>query len=215
MASLAEHLSGPPSSALSVAAKIEKTANPGPLGLFGLGLTIVVLSCINAGILPPEAVPAIVPLAFAYGGVAQLVAGFLEFRVGNTFGMVAFTSYGLFWWWYALMNWTVGAGWLKPPAAVGIACALLMWGVLTFLLWIVTFRSSRAVWSVFLLLWITFFLLAAGDAGFSTASVSFSTIGGYVGLMTGVAAIFVAFAELFNITSGRVVVSLGKPFVSN
>ena len=125
MASLAEHLSGPPAKIVSIAPKI---ANPGPLGLFGFGLTTVVLSCINAGILPHEAVSVVVPLAFAYGGVAQVIAGVLEFRVGNTFGMVAFTSYGLFWWWYALMNWTVGAGWLKPPAAVGIACALLMWG---------------------------------------------------------------------------------------
>ena len=212
MASLAEHLSGPPSSALSV---VVKTANPGPLGLFGFGLTTVVLSCINAGILPHEAVPVIVPLAFAYGGVAQLVAGFLEFKVGNTFGMVAFTSYGLFWWWYALMNWTVGAGWLKPPAATGIACALLMWGVLTFLLWIVTFRSNKAIWGVFLLLWITFFLLAAGDGGLSTASISFAMIGGYFGLVTGIAAILVAFAELLNHTAGHVVIGLGKPLVSN
>src|SRR6185437_8841312 len=75
-----------------------RSANPGPLGLAGFGLTTVVLSAINAGLLPHEAVPVVVPLAFAYGGVAQLVAGWLEFKVGNTFGMVAFTSYGLFWW---------------------------------------------------------------------------------------------------------------------
>src|SRR3984957_6783287 len=87
-----------------------KIANPGPLGLAGFGLTTVVLSCVNAGMLPPTAVAAVVPLAFAYGGVAQLIAGILEFKAGNTFGMVAFTSYGLFWWWFALMKWTVGAG---------------------------------------------------------------------------------------------------------
>ena len=63
-------------------------ANPGPLGLAGFGLTTVVLSCINAGLLPPEAVPAVVPLAFAYGGIAQIIAGVLEFKNGNTFGMV-------------------------------------------------------------------------------------------------------------------------------
>ncbi len=63
-----------------------KFANPGPLGLAGFGLTTVVLSSINAGLLPPEAVPVVVPLAFAYGGVAQLIAGVLEFKTGNTFG---------------------------------------------------------------------------------------------------------------------------------
>jgi succinate-acetate transporter protein len=66
-----------------------KAANRGPLGLAGFGLTTVVLSCVNAGILPPTAVAAVVPVAFAYGGVAQLIAGVLEFKAGNTFGMVA------------------------------------------------------------------------------------------------------------------------------
>src|SRR6185437_16269984 len=132
-------------------------ANPGPLGLAGFGLTTVVLSCVNAGLLSHEAVPVVVPLAFAYGGVAQIVAGILEFRNGNTFGMVAFLSYGLFWWWFALLQWTIGAGWLAQPPASAVACVLLMWGVFTLLLWIVTFRLSRAVWSIFLLLWLTFF----------------------------------------------------------
>ena len=108
--------------------EMPKMANPGPLGLAGFGLTTVVLSSINAGLLPPEAVPVVVPLAFAYGGVAQLIAGVLEFKTGNTFGMVAFTSYGLFWWWFALLNWTVGAGWLKPPPASAVGVTLLMWG---------------------------------------------------------------------------------------
>lgn len=212
MASLAEHLSGPPVEVVSIAPKI---ANPGPLGLFGFGLTTVVLSCINAGILPREAVPVVVPLAFAYGGVAQLIAGVLEFRTGNTFGMVAFTSFGLFWWWYALLNWTVGAGWLKPAASIGVACVLMIWGVFTLLLWIVTFRANKAVWSIFLLLWITFFLLAAGDAGLSTASVSFAAIGGYFGLATGIDAMLVAFIEVLNITAGRTVIGLGKPLIAN
>jgi succinate-acetate transporter protein len=134
-----------------------KGANPGPLGLAGFGLTTVVLSCVNAGILPPAGVAAVVPLAFAFGGVAQLIAGVLEFKTGNTFGMVAFTSYGLFWWWFAFLKWTVGAGWLQAPPASAVAVTLLMWGVFTLLLWIVSFRLSKGVWSIFLLLWITFF----------------------------------------------------------
>src|SRR5277367_5589889 len=187
-----------------------KAANPAPLGLVGFGLTTVVLSCVNAGILAPAAVAAVVPLAFAYGGVAQLIAGVLEFKAGNTFGMVAFTSYGLFWWWFAFMKWTVGAGWLQAPPASAVAVTLLMWGVFTFLLWIVTFRLSKAVWSIFLLLWITFFLLAAGDFGYGTGK-----IGGHVGLLTGLDALFVAFIEVLNATAGRVVIPLGIPIISD
>jgi uncharacterized protein len=187
-----------------------KSANPGPLGLAGFGLTTVVLSCINAGLLPHEALPVVVPLAFAYGGVAQIIAGILEFRTGNTFGMVAFTSYGLFWWWFALLQWTVGAGWLKAPPPVAGGAVLLMWGVFTFLLWIVTFRLNKAVFSIFLLLCITFFLLAAGDFGYGTGK-----IGGYFGLVTGLDALFVAFIEVLNAVAGRVVIPLGDPILQD
>lgn len=186
-----------------------KLANPAPLGLAGFGLTTVVLCAVHAGLIPHESVAAVVPLAFAYGGVAQIIAGILEFRAGNTFGMVAFTSYGLFWWWFALLQWTIGAGWLKAPPAVAAGAVLLLWGIFTGLMWIVSFRLSKAVWSIFLLLTITFFLLAAAEFGHAT-----DRIGGWFGLATGADALLVAFLEILNATAGREVVSLGKPMVS-
>jgi succinate-acetate transporter protein len=189
-----------------------KVANPGPLGLFGFGLTTCLLSSINAGLIPPASIAAVVPLAFAYGGLAQFVAGIMEFRLGNTFGGVAFTSYSMFWWWFSLLLWTLGAGWLKAPAPQGMATALLLWGVFTFLLWIVTFRLNKILWSVFLLLTITFFLLAAKDFGFGDI---YGKLGGYVGLATGIDAILLAFFELLNAVAGYTVVPLGEPFMIN
>lgn len=194
--------------AASKPAETPKAANPAPLGLAGFGLTTVVLSAINAGLLPREATSAVVPLAFAYGGVAQIIAGILEFKNNNTFGMVAFTSYGLFWWWYAFLIWTIGAGWIKPPASEGIGLTLLMWGVFTLYMWIPTFRANFTVWSVFLLLWITFFLLAGGDLGWGTAR-----LGGWVGLLTGLDALYASFAEVTNATFGREVLPLGSPLI--
>jgi succinate-acetate transporter protein len=185
-----------------------KLANPGPLGLFGFGLTTCVLSAINAGLLPHEAVAVVVPLAFAYGGLAQLIAGVLEFRTGNTFGMVAFCSYGMFWWWFALLQWTVGAGWLKAPPASAAAVVLLLWGIFTLLLWVVTFRLNKGVWSIFLLLTVTFFLLAGGDFGFGTGK-----LGGIIGLLTGIDAMLVGFIEVLNATANRVVIPLGDPIL--
>ena len=185
-----------------------KLANPAPLGLAAFGLTTIVLSAINAGLIPHEAVPAVVPLAFAYGGLAQIIAGILEFRTGNTFGMVAFTSYGCFWWWFAFLQWTIGAGWLKAPPASAGGTVLLVWGIFTLLMWIVSFRLNKAVFSIFLLLWITFFLLAAGDFGYGTG-----TAGGYVGLLTGLDALIVAILEVLNAVAGREVVYLGTPII--
>ena len=87
-------------------------------------------------------------------------------------------------------------------------------GYLTLLLWIVSFRLSKAVWSIFLLLWITFFFLACGDFGYSIGSLTCGTIGGYFGLLTGADALALAFVETLNATANRVLIPLGKPFVS-
>jgi len=192
---------------------VSTSANPAPLGLAGFGVTTVVLSAINAGLITGDnatLVSTVVPLAFAYGGVGQIIAGLLEFKNGNTFGTVAFTSYGLFWWWYALMQWTVGAGWMKPPAGNAVGVTLLMWGVFTLYMWIATFRSNLAIWTVFLLLWITFFLLAGGDLG---RGASWRATGGWFGLVTGLAALYVSFAEVTNATFQKTILPLGAPIL--
>jgi len=193
--------------ALAVPSTFPKTANPAPLGLAAFGVTTVVLSSINAGILPPEATAAVVPLAFAFGGLAQIITGLLEFSNANTFGTVAFTAYGAFWLWYSTLLWTVGAGWMKPPAPTGVAAVLAMWGVFTFCLWICTLKANKGVFATFLFLWVTFFLLAAGDLGWRPAK----RLGGVLGLITGLAAMYVSFAEVLNATFGREVIPLGKP----
>jgi hypothetical protein len=193
--------------ALAVPSTLPKAANPAPLGLAAFGVTTVVLSCINAGILPAEATAAVVPLAFAFGGLAQIITGLLEFRNANTFGTVAFTAYGAFWLWYSTLLWTVGAGWIKPPAATGVAAVLAMWGVFTLGLWICTLKANKGVFVTFLFLWITFFLLAAGDLGWKPAKRT----GGVSGLVTGLIAMYVSFAEVLNATFGREAIPLGRP----
>ncbi len=186
-------------------------ANPAPLGLAAFGVTTVVLSAINAALLPKEATAAVVPLAFAFGGLAQIIVGILEYRNGSTFGTVAFSAYGAFWLWYATLVWTIGAGWIKPPAAVGIGATLLMWGVFTFYMWIPTFHLNFTLWLTFLCLWGTFFLLAGGDLG---KGASWQHAGGWLGLLTGILALYLSFAEVTNAVFGRSVVPVGGPLVS-
>jgi uncharacterized protein len=186
-----------------------KAANPAPLGLAAFGVTTVVLSSINAGILPPDATAAVIPLAFAFGGLAQLITGAFEFKNGNTFGTVAFTAYGSFWCWFSMLIWTVGAGWLKPPSAAGVATTLLMWGVFTAGLWVCTFKSNKGIFATFLFLTTTFFLLAAGDYGWGPGK----KLGGYFGLLTGAIALYVSFAEVMQATFGKQVLPLGEPIV--
>ncbi|MHB8404460.1 MAG: acetate uptake transporter [Gammaproteobacteria bacterium] len=184
-----------------------KLANPAALGLVGFGFTTVMLSLINAGILPKGGEPVVLPLAFAFGGLIQILAGLLEFRTGNTFGMVAFLSYGAFWWWFAFLILLGGHGVLDlSQAGSTIAVALIGWGVFTLYMWVASFRLSKAVWWVFLTLWITFFLLGFGAL---LDMHWLSLAGGWLGLICGLLAMYTSFALVTNSTFGKTVLPTG------
>ncbi len=192
-----------------MAAEASKLANPAPLGLVGFGLTTVILSLINAGVLPAGGEQVVIPLAFAYGGLIQMLAGMLEFRTGNTFGTVAFLSYGAFWWWFALLVLLGGHGILDlSQAGTTIGVTLIGWGVFTLYMWIATFRLSKALWWVFLTLWITLFLLGFGALlGIKGLHVA----GGWLGLVCGLLAMYTSFALVTNETFGKTVIPVGAP----
>ena len=182
-------------------------ANPAGLGLIGFGLTTVLLSAINAGLLPAGGEPVVIPLAMAFGGTAQMIAGIMEFRLGNTFGTTAFIAYGAFWWWFALLLLFGGNHLLDlKDAGPGIGLALILWGVFTFALWISTFALSGLLVLIFLTLWIAFFLLGFGAL---QGNAMLHQWGGYVGLACGGLAIYGCFAVVTNATYGRTVIPTG------
>jgi hypothetical protein len=182
-------------------------ANPAPLGLIGFGLTTVILSLINAGVLPKGGEPAVLPLAFAFGGLIQMIAGVMEFRAGNTFGMVAFLSYGAFWWWFTFLVLLGGHGVLNLSGAGStIAVTLIGWGVFTLYMWIATFRLAKALWWVFLTLWITFLLLGFGDL---LSAPVVHQAGGWTGLVCGLLAMYTSFALVVDATFGKTLLPIG------
>lgn len=184
-------------------------ANPAPLGLAAFGITTLLLSCVNAGLLPAGGEPVVIPLAMAFGGSAQLIAGVMEFKAGNTFGATAFTAYGAFWWWFALLlilghNHVLDLS--GASSAVGVC--LLLWGVFTLGMWVSTFRLIRILFAIFLTLWIAFFLLGAGTL---LGNAQLSLAGGWIGLVCGALALYASFALVTNSTFGREVVPVGTP----
>src|SRR4051794_37688411 len=140
-----------------------KVADPGPLGLAAFALTTFVLSMFNSGIMDAKAEPIVFGLALAYGGLAQLLAGMWEFRTGNTFGAVAFTSYGAFW----ISFWAFEQFYAKsvPADQVGNAVGvyLVAWGIFTTYMFIASLRTTGAIATVFILLAATFLLLGIGE----------------------------------------------------
>jgi len=179
-----------------------KLANPAPLGLFGFALTTWLLSMVNAGLLPATTVPLVLAMAFAYGGTAQFAAGLMEFAKGNSFGFAAFSSYGAFWWSFALFVEFFGAHVTGP--AVG--WYLLCWGAFTFAMWIGTFALNRALFLIFLALWVTFALLGLSDV---LGIASLGIAGGYGGLLTALLAFYLGAAEIINEAHGHTVLPIG------
>jgi uncharacterized protein len=183
-------------------------ANPAPLGLAGFAMTTFVLSMINANAVSMADVPVVLGLALAYGGIAQLLAGMWEFRAGNTFGALAFSSFGAFWISYWLLV-TFNVGSLvaaKAPVGNAVGLYLWAWAIFTAYMTIAALRVNGAVLLVFVLLTITFILLAIGsDTG---ANATATHWGGYVGVATAVAAWYASFAGVINSTFGKTVAPL-------
>jgi succinate-acetate transporter protein len=181
-------------------------ADPGPLGLAAFALTTFVLSMFNSGLVSSGGEPVVFGLALAYGGLAQLLAGMWEFRTGNTFGAVAFTSFGAFWLSFWAFVQFYAADIPKADAGHATGLFLIAWGIFTLYMTVAALRTSSAVLLVFVLLTVTFFLLGIGDAG---AHPNITKAGGYVGIATAAAAWYASFAAVVNATFGRVVLPVG------
>lgn len=181
------------------------TANPAPLGLMGFGMTTVLLNIHNAGFYPMDAM--ILSMGFFYGGIAQIIAGIMEWKKGNTFGTTAFTSYGLFWMTLVgivLLPKTTEYSALAHTS-VSFAAYLFMWGLFTLYMFIGTLKGAKALSVVFLALAILFFLLAAGNF---TGSAAILRVAGYEGIFTGFSAIYTAMGQVLNESYGKKIIPL-------
>ena len=181
-----------------------KYANPAPLGLMGFGMTTVLLNIHNAGFFPLSSM--ILAMGVMYGGLAQIIAGIHEFKTGNTFGMTAFLSYGLFWISLVALILMPKWGWIEPTPPAFMGFYLAMWGLFTFCMWFGTFGKNRALQTVFFTLWVLFFLLALRDW---TGSAAIGTLAGLEGIFCGFSAIYLAMAEVLNESFGKVVLPIG------
>lgn len=180
-------------------------ANPAPLGLMGFGMTTILLNLHNTGLFEMDVI--ILAMGLFYGGIAQILAGLLEYKKGNTFGLTAFTSYGSFWL-------TLVAILLLPK--MGLAAAadghflgayLALWGIFTLFLFFGTLRAAKMLQFVFASLTLLFALLAIGHLLDHAALLR---IAGWVGIVCGASAFYLAMGEVLNEKFGRSVLPIGE-----
>ena len=179
------------------------TSNPAPLGLMGFGMTTVLLNFHNAGIF--ELGSMILAMGIFYGGLAQIAAGIMEWKKGNTFGTTAFTSYGFFWLSLVALIIMPKMGLIAAPEKLAMVVYLIMWGIFTAGLFICTLKLNRALQFVFASLALLFFLLALGDF---TNSSTIKHIAGYEGIICGFSAIYTALAQVLNEVYRKTVVPI-------
>ena len=190
----------------------DKLANPAPLGLLGFGMTTILLNLHNAGFFPIDTM--ILAMGLAYGGLAQVIVGIMEFKKGNTFGTTAFTSYGLFWWSLVLLlvlpNTPIFTG-LNAPTESAMAAYFFVWGLFTFAMFFGTLKTNRALQFVFMSLAILFFLLTIRDLTGNLILFGDLTIGmiaGFEGIICGSSAVYLALAEVLNEANKKTVLPI-------
>lgn len=178
-----------------------KVANPAPLGLLGFGMTTILLNLHNAEIISLSTV--IVAMGLALGGLAQIIAGIMEFKAGNTFGATAFTAYGCFWWSLVII-WSLPS-FVAAADPVSMGFYLLLWAIFTAGMFIGTLKHNRASQVVFGSLTLLFLLLSIGDF---TGNETITLVAGIVGIICGASAIYNALGQVLNAEYGRAVVKL-------
>ncbi len=181
------------------------TGNPAPVGLLGFGMTTVLLNLANAGVY--ELNTMVLAMGICYGGVAQIIAGMMEWKKGNTFATTAFISYGFFWLSLVCLIALKKANLVSGPDDTAMAAYLAMWGLFTGVMFIGTFRLNRALQVVFGTLTILFFLLAIEHA--ANPGELYSHLTGYEGLLCGFAAVYTGLAQVLNELYGKSVLPLG------
>jgi len=183
----------------------DTTANPAPLGLLAFGMTTVLLNLHNAGFYGLNSM--ILAMGIFYGGSAQVIAGVMEWKKGNTFATTAFTSYGMFWLTLVALILLPKTGWVDAPDGTGFAAYLAVWGFFTAVMFIGTLRLSRALQVVFGSLTILFFLLAY--IKYAKPDESFEHATGFEGIFCGASAIYTGLAQVLNELYGKTVLPLG------
>jgi succinate-acetate transporter protein len=183
----------------------DNSANPAPLGLLAFGITTVLLNLHNAGFYELNAM--ILAMGLFYGGIAQVIAGIMEWTKKNTFATTAFISYGLFWLSLVGLVLMPRFGWIEAASSAAMASYLAMWGLFTGVMFIGTMRLNRALQTVFASLTVLFFLLAIADA---TGSTWLTTLAGYEGIFCGLSAVYAGLAQVLNELYEREMWPLGQ-----
>ena len=185
----------------------QQTGNPAVVGLAGFGLTTMILQFHNVGWC---GVGPIVALGIVFGGLAQMIAGFQEFKCGNNFGYSAFVSYGAFW--IALgVIFLLNHFDIYTSSKTDVGFFLVVWTLYTFIMWIPAMKIHGAMAITFTLLLIGFILLDLAHFGYP----EMTRVAGFELMACAAAAWYMMASAIYAQIFGREILPLGKPWIGN
>ena len=176
--------------------------DPAPLGLAALAMSLGLLSFHNSGLVKEAALAGVASsTAVVFGGVVSVLMAMWEYRRGNTFSATFFGALGAFWltgWWGhgAVMSATSGG-------YKSIGLYFLGWAVIGAYLSVAALKTSGATLLTTGGLTLTWLFLALGQFQNGTDPDSLTKVGGYLGLVTALAAFYGSFAGVANETHGK------------
>lgn len=183
----------------------KKTGNPAVVGLAGFGLTTLLLQFHNIGFL---GMGPVVAMGFIFGGLAQMIAGFQEQKLGNNFGYSAFVAFGSFWIGLGII-WMLNHFEIYASSRTDVGYYLLAWALYSSIMFVASLRVHKAMAITFGLLVIGFVLLILGHFG----SPVFNVVAGYELIFCALGAWYMMAAIIINDLAGKVVLPNGKPWV--
>ena len=183
----------------------DTTGNPAPLGLLGFGMTTILLNLHNAGFFELNSM--ILAMGICYGGAAQIVAGIMEWKKGNTFATTAFLSYGFFWLSLVTLVLLPRLGLATASNETAMGAYLAIWGLFTFMMFLGTLKLHRAAQVVFGSLTLLFILLAIVE--FNPMGPAFKQATGWEGIFCGLSAFYAGIAQVINEIFAKSVLPLG------
>ncbi|CAJ2506923.1 Uu.00g081090.m01.CDS01 [Anthostomella pinea] len=149
-----------------------KLASANPLGLLAFATSLFMLSLFGLKPRGIETNNIIIANMIFLGGVAQVIAGIIDFVAGNAFGATVFSAYGAFNLAYSLIflpgsgilaSYADGNGGLKPEFEQAVALFVWQWFIITVIFTIGAIRSNYVLLSVLSLADVTLILIATGN----------------------------------------------------
>ena len=177
---------------------IDDTANPAPLGLCAFGMTTILLSLHNAGLVALGS--PILAMAIFYGGLAQVIAGLMEWKKNNTFGFVTFGSFGFFWISFATLLILPALDLSKAPGPTEIAAFLAVWGLFALGLFVCTLKMHKVL---MITLFFVVILIVALVTAELTGIKEVLTLAGLLGIIAGGLAFYIGMGQVINDVYGR------------